>query len=134
LTAFEEEENAGTWEDEESSNEISESPRDVEVNRYNSTIHAEPIPGQPYSRWGPFQLPSFLLLCCAKCTDSGICPTWNLKVADVEFLGLMLCNIRGTNDTEASNLRKFKGYLIEFIEMYYLSKDSCLQSYLIYKM
>jgi hypothetical protein len=51
LTTFEEEEDAGaTWEEEESSDEISESPRDVEVNRYNSSIHAEPFPGQPYSR------------------------------------------------------------------------------------
>lgn len=50
-TTFEQEEDAGaTWEDEESSDEISESPRDVEVNRYNSSIHAEPFPGQPYSR------------------------------------------------------------------------------------
>ncbi|PNF21092.1 hypothetical protein B7P43_G05540 [Cryptotermes secundus] len=49
-TTFEQEEDAGaTWEDEESSDEISESPRDVEVNRYNSSIHAEPFPGQPYS-------------------------------------------------------------------------------------
>jgi hypothetical protein len=36
--------------DDESSSEISESPRDAEVNRYNSTIHAEPLAGQPYSR------------------------------------------------------------------------------------
>jgi hypothetical protein len=39
-----------TLEDEESSNEISESPRDIEVNRYNSTIHLEPVPGQPSNR------------------------------------------------------------------------------------
>jgi hypothetical protein len=37
-----------TLEDEESSNEIAESPRDIEVNRYNSTIHLEPVPVQPY--------------------------------------------------------------------------------------
>jgi hypothetical protein len=52
-TTFEEEDTAKTnWEDEKSLSEISESPRDAEANRYNSTIHAEPLPGQPYSRWG----------------------------------------------------------------------------------
>jgi hypothetical protein len=51
LTTAEQEEDAGiTLEDEESSKEISENPRDVEVNRYNSTIHVEPLPGQPYNR------------------------------------------------------------------------------------
>ncbi|KDR15954.1 uncharacterized protein LOC110833161 [Zootermopsis nevadensis] len=50
LTTFEEEETARTtWEDEESSREVSESPRDAEVNRYNSTIRTEPLPGQPHS-------------------------------------------------------------------------------------
>lgn len=50
LTTDGQEEDAGiTLEDEESSNEISESPRDIEVNRYNSTIHLEPVPGQPYN-------------------------------------------------------------------------------------
>jgi hypothetical protein len=51
LTTTGQEEDTGiTSEDEESSNEISESPRDIEVNRYNSTIHLEPVPGQPYNR------------------------------------------------------------------------------------
>lgn len=51
LTTTGQEEDTGmTLEDEESSNEISESPRDIEVNRYNSTIHLEPVPGQPYNR------------------------------------------------------------------------------------
>ncbi|PSN57800.1 hypothetical protein C0J52_04357 [Blattella germanica] len=50
LTTYEQEEDGGTgWNEEESSNEISEGPRDKEVERYNSTIHAEPIPGQTYS-------------------------------------------------------------------------------------
>ena len=51
LTTTGQEEDAGiTLEDEESSNEVAESPRDIEVNRYNSTIHLEPVPGQPSNR------------------------------------------------------------------------------------
>lgn len=51
LTTTGQEEDTGiTLEDEESSNEIAESPRDIEVNRYNSTIHLEPVPGQPSNR------------------------------------------------------------------------------------
>jgi hypothetical protein len=51
LTTTGQEKDTGiTLEGEESSHEISESPRDIEVNRYNSTIHLEPVPGQPYNR------------------------------------------------------------------------------------
>ena len=51
-TGVEHEDDIGNgWNDNETSNEISESPRDSEVERYNSTIHAEPIPGQTYSRF-----------------------------------------------------------------------------------
>jgi len=51
LTTTGQEEDTGiTLEDEESSNETAESPRDIEVNRYNSTIHLEPVPGQSYNR------------------------------------------------------------------------------------
>jgi hypothetical protein len=49
-TTGQEEDTEITLEDEESSNEIAESPRDMEVNRYNSTIHLESVPGQPYNR------------------------------------------------------------------------------------
>ncbi|XP_069679687.1 TNF receptor-associated factor 6 [Periplaneta americana] len=48
-TLEQDEETEMTWDDEDSSSVISESPRDKEINRYNSTIHAEPILGQPYS-------------------------------------------------------------------------------------
>jgi hypothetical protein len=68
-TTFEQEEDAGgeTWEDEDSSNEVSEGPRDVEVNRYNSSIHAEPFPGQPYSRWDLALLgPRCIIICAYK--------------------------------------------------------------------
>lgn len=51
LTTTGQEEDTGiTLEDEESSNEIAESPRDIEVNRFNSTIHLEPVPAQSYNR------------------------------------------------------------------------------------